>query len=120
MWDTILAGKLFHAEIVNKRKDGGFYDVEINIFPITLKNGAIMYVEVSRNITSEKLTRRQLQETIQKEKEKLEETVSEKTRELQEKVSELEKMNAFMVGRELKMLELKKEIDELRQGPRGV
>jgi sensor domain CHASE-containing protein len=35
---------------------------------------------------------------------------------LEEKLVELEKSNHFMVGRELKMSELKKEIDELKKG----
>ncbi|MCX6735786.1 MAG: PAS domain S-box protein [Candidatus Parcubacteria bacterium] len=34
---------------------------------------------------------------------------------LKEKVGELEKMNSFMVGREEKMMELKKEIEELKK-----
>jgi len=118
LWETILAGKLFHAEIVNKRKDGSLYDVEINIFPIKNENGQTMFVEVSRNITAEKLVRRQLEETIRKEKEHLEITVAEKTRELEEKISELEKINAIMVGRELKMIELKERIEELERNGR--
>jgi hypothetical protein len=35
---------------------------------------------------------------------------------LKQKVSELEQMNSLMVGRELKMIELKKENEELRKG----
>lgn len=38
-----------------------------------------------------------------------------KEKELQEKFCELEKANNLMVGRELKMIELKKEIETLRQ-----
>jgi xanthosine utilization system XapX-like protein len=41
---------------------------------------------------------------------KLEDEVEERTSELQNKVKELEKMNRLMVGRELKMIDLKKQI----------
>ncbi|PIS38804.1 MAG: hypothetical protein COT34_01745 [Candidatus Nealsonbacteria bacterium CG08_land_8_20_14_0_20_43_11] len=47
--------------------------------------------------------------------EELSRQVSEKTRELQEKIKELVKINRLTVGRELKMIELKKEIRNLRQ-----
>jgi len=45
----------------------------------------------------------------------LEEQVKERTQELQKKVESLDKMNRLMVGRELKMVELKKEIKELKE-----
>ncbi len=45
----------------------------------------------------------------------LEEQVRERTREIQEKMKELEKFNKLAVGRELKMIELKKEIEELKE-----
>lgn len=43
----------------------------------------------------------------------LEKKVEEKTKELKEKIEELEQFNKFAVGRELKMLELKKRLKEL-------
>lgn len=46
--------------------------------------------------------------------ESLEGIVKEKTSELSKKMIELEKMNSFMVDREIRMSELKKEIEELR------
>jgi len=46
--------------------------------------------------------------------ESLDEQVKERTRELQEKVKELERFNKLAVGRELKMIELKKEIERLK------
>ncbi len=47
--------------------------------------------------------------------ESLDEQVKEKTKELQEKLNELEKMNKLMVGRELRMTELKEEVKTLKQ-----
>ncbi len=44
----------------------------------------------------------------------LEQTVVERTKEMKEKMEELEKFKKFTVGRELKMIELKKEIERLK------
>ncbi|MBI5046102.1 MAG: Cache 3/Cache 2 fusion domain-containing protein [Candidatus Niyogibacteria bacterium] len=44
----------------------------------------------------------------------VDEAVAEKTRTLESKVAELEAANKAMIGRELKMMELKKEIEELK------
>ena len=46
--------------------------------------------------------------------EELENKVKERTRELQERLNELEKFHHLAVGRELKMVELKKEIERLK------
>jgi len=51
---------------------------------------------------------------IKKFQESLEEQVKERTKELQDKIRELEKFQKITVGRELKMIELKKEIERLR------
>lgn len=45
----------------------------------------------------------------------LEEKVRERTKELQQKIDELEKFHRLTVGREMKMIELKKEIKKLKQ-----
>lgn len=45
----------------------------------------------------------------------LEEQVSQRTKELQEKIEELEKFQKIAIGRELKMVELKKEIENLKK-----
>lgn len=46
---------------------------------------------------------------------KVDVTISEKTRALEQKVAELEASNKAMAGREIKMMELKKEIEELKK-----
>ncbi len=52
--------------------------------------------------------------TLEEYSKTLEQKVQERTKELNSKVDELGRMNALMVGRELKMTELKKEIEELK------
>ena len=47
--------------------------------------------------------------------ENLEEQVEERTKEIQERVKELEKFHKLTVGRELKMIELKKEVKKLKE-----
>jgi len=47
--------------------------------------------------------------------EELEQRVQERTKELQGKIQELEKIHRLIVGRELKMIELKKEIKKLQK-----
>lgn len=48
----------------------------------------------------------------------LEDMVKERTQKLNDKLEELKKFNAIMIDRELKMIQLKKEIEELKKGHR--
>jgi HAMP domain-containing protein len=63
----------------------------------------------------------QIDEAKKKELEEIkaraEKKLLENNKELNEKIAELGKMNSLMVGRELKMVELKKEIKELKNKP---
>jgi len=52
---------------------------------------------------------------IEEEKKSLEEKVRQRTQEFQERVVELEEIHKLMVGRELKMMELKDEIRRLKE-----
>jgi len=69
-------------------------------------------LEEAKTILEIKIRARTL--ALQEEKASLEERVEERTRELQEKIEELEKFQKAAVGRELKMIELKKEIKKLK------
>lgn len=57
---------------------------------------------------------------IQNAQKELEEKVVERTNTLEEKLNELDKLNKYLVGREIKMKELKDRIKELESGPREI
>ena len=55
MWHTILAGEVWRGEVVNRRKDGSFYNEELTIAPVKDENGAILrFVGVKHDITKRK------------------------------------------------------------------
>lgn len=58
---------------------------------------------------------KQLEEQLRAYAEKLTQKVASRTAELEARVKELERMNKVMVGRELKMIELKAEIEKMKQ-----
>jgi PAS domain S-box-containing protein len=58
--------------------------------------------------------RKQLEEKLANYTKGLEVKVAERTKELDRRIKELETMNKSMVGRELKMVELKKEVEGLK------
>lgn len=59
--------------------------------------------------------RKDLEKRLENYTKGLEQKVSEKTKELSNKMTEVEKVNRFMVDRELKMVEQKNEISELKK-----
>ncbi len=55
LWDTILAGKSWHGELINRRKDGSLYDEEQTITPISDHAGRIThFIGIKQEITSRK------------------------------------------------------------------
>lgn len=59
--------------------------------------------------------RKSLQEKLAEHTQGLEAKIAQRTKELADRIKELETLNKSMVGREIKMIELKKEIDELKK-----
>lgn len=56
MWDTILAGSVWHGELTNRRKDGSLYPEEETITPVKGAEGTIShFIAIKRDLTREKL-----------------------------------------------------------------
>jgi PAS domain S-box-containing protein len=55
MWDTITAGRVWHGEIVNRRKDGSLYTEDMTITPIRSDAGEIThFIAVKQDISQRK------------------------------------------------------------------
>lgn len=63
LWGTILAGKVWQGEIVNRRKDGSRYPEEMTITPVCLEGREIThFIAVKQDISERKRTEEQLRE----------------------------------------------------------
>jgi len=75
MWATILAGRVWHGELTNRRKDGTLYTEEQSITPVRDEQGQIShFVGVKQDITARKqaeVEREQLLKTTQAQAEQL-------------------------------------------------
>jgi len=55
MWNSILSGKVWSGELINKRKDGSFFPEELTITPIMDHTGAITsFIAIKIDITKRK------------------------------------------------------------------
>jgi PAS domain S-box-containing protein len=62
LWNTVLAGQVWHGELVNRRKDGKFYTEETIITPVRGAGGEIAhFVAIKMDVTE----RRQLEDRLQ-------------------------------------------------------
>ncbi len=63
MWETILAGQVWHGEIVNRRKDGSLYTEEATITPLRDALGEINhFIAIKQDITYRKRAEEALRE----------------------------------------------------------
>ncbi len=64
MWETILAGRVWHGELVNKRKDGSLYDEELTITPVSIAGAAVThFVAIKQDISARKANEAALRES---------------------------------------------------------
>lgn len=62
LWSTILSGKVWHGELVNKCKDGTFYSEEQTITPVRSDDGEISnFVAIKHDITDRKRSEERIQ-----------------------------------------------------------
>ncbi len=61
LWETILSGKPWVGEFINRKKDGSLYIVSATVFPLFDENGQIShFVSIQRDVTEEKKLYEQL------------------------------------------------------------
>lgn len=94
LWEAITSGESWEGEFHNKRKDGNFYWAYAHISPIKDEHGYIQnFLGIQEDITK----RKEAEEKLAK------------------RFKELQRFQNLTVNRELKMIELKKEINDLRK-----
>ena len=62
MWETILDGRIWSGELVNRRRDGSLYDEALTISPVTNSTGRIQhFVAIKQDISARKATEERVQ-----------------------------------------------------------
>ncbi|MGD1095780.1 MAG: PAS domain S-box protein [Bryobacteraceae bacterium] len=52
LWNTIRSGQVWHGELINRRKDGTYYDEEMRISPVHNSHGEIIsYIAIKQDVT---------------------------------------------------------------------
>lgn len=64
MWETIISGRGWHDELVNKRKDGTLYSEEMTITPVLDEAGEVInFVAIKQDITDRKRLENRIKES---------------------------------------------------------
>ncbi len=64
MWKTILSGKVWRGEMLNRRKDGTFYYEEMTITPVRVAGGQTThFIAVKQDLTKRKRAEKELQQS---------------------------------------------------------
>ena len=87
MWQTIQEGRVWHGELINKRKDGKLYTQEMTITPVADKGGEVThYIAIQQDISG----RKQAEAALRQAHDELESRVQQRTAELQRSKEALE------------------------------
>ncbi|MFZ5642787.1 MAG: EAL domain-containing protein [Bacillota bacterium] len=61
LWDTIISGQVWYGEVINRRKDGSLYTVEMTITPVYNKHSEIThFIAIQQDVTDRKRVEDQL------------------------------------------------------------
>lgn len=61
LWDTVLAGRVWRGELVNRRKNGGHYTEEMTITPVRDASERVThFIAIKQDITEKKFSQQQL------------------------------------------------------------
>lgn len=86
LWETILSGHVWEGEIVNRKKDGSFYNEEQTIAPVKDKDGRIShFIAIKQDVTE----RKKIEKELLKYHNELKKMVESQTMELRETQEEL-------------------------------
>lgn len=95
LWNTITAGKEWHGEFHNKKKNGDLYWESATIAPIADSGGRIInYLAVKKDITEQRLAEDQLKASL-KEKETLLQEIHHRVKNNMQVISSLLKLQAM-------------------------
>ena len=91
MWDTILSGRVWHGELINKRKNGTLYTEEATITPVTGPGGSITnFVAIKQDITD----RKRFEEALRQARDDLARNNADLERKVAERTAQLLEINA--------------------------
>jgi PAS domain S-box-containing protein len=67
LWETILAGRVWQGEVINRRKDGSLYTEEMTITPVVGDDGSIHnFIAIKQDITDRKRAEEDLRHSAEK------------------------------------------------------
>ncbi len=77
MWDTVMGGRVWQGELVNKRKDGSLYTEEMTITPVFDRAGNIShFIAIKQDVTERQRAQEALRQSEQRVRLKLESILS--------------------------------------------
>jgi PAS domain S-box-containing protein len=104
LWRTVLAGRVWHSEIVNKRKDGSCYTEEMIITPVLDSGGAVVnFIAIKPDVTERKQAEAALAQAkaaLERQNRELEQTVAARTASLRQALTEMERF-AYVASHDL-------------------